>query len=235
MKCAINILQLNLSVLLICIVGFFSDLTLSANEDSNESNDFEVIRIVQPGIFDLQTESMLVRIRAWGVAFPDRGQPGYDDALGFTERNLIATRPQILIKTEFDVNNLKLAEVILLDGEFNFSKEAISLGVGWHLENETGRYGPYLLSQMKAKRMNLGIWSKDFIYDKEIGSVLAPIPKFPNMLRNNTGFTPKLSFWVTSLGRIHRPGCPFYERGRGKLTTSPTGSDCRICGGRSAK
>ena len=87
MKCAINILQLNLSVLLICIVGFFSDLTLSANEDSNESNDFEVIRVVQPGIFDLQTESMLVRIRAWGVAFPDRGQPGYDDAIGFTERN----------------------------------------------------------------------------------------------------------------------------------------------------
>ena len=40
-----------------------------------------------------------------------------------------------------------------------------------------------------------------------------PIPKLPGMVSPNNSFVPTLSFWVTSFGKIHRPGCSFYQRG----------------------
>ena len=36
-----------------------------------------VVRIIQPGVFDYQSSEYLIRMRAWGVGFPQRNQPGY--------------------------------------------------------------------------------------------------------------------------------------------------------------
>lgn len=224
------------------VIFFFLNILvkLSANSiNSFEGNSTrllgEVVRIIQPGIFDLQSQDYLIRMRAWGVEFPKRGQPGFDEALAFSERRLLSLRPKITTKREFDTENLKVVDIDLLEGAMNFSREAIVLGVGWHLELETGRYGPYLLAQLKAKRNKAGIWSNGFNYQGAEKSNSMPVPQFPGILRGSKSFIPGISYWVTSFGRIHRPGCSFYERGRGVLTSKPTGSDCRICGGRTEK
>ena len=195
----------------------------------------EIIRVVQPGVFDFQSKDFLIRMRAWGVSFPQRNQPGYNEAIAFTEKMLLSTLPKIKIKQEFDTKNLKVVEILLVNGSLNFSREAISTGVGWHLDKETNRYGPFVLSQLKAKRLNLGIWSNNFNYQQIQSPSSLPTPRLPGMINSQRSFVPTLSFWVTSFGKIHRPGCSFYQRGRGNLTSKPEGLDCRICGGRKSK
>jgi hypothetical protein len=195
----------------------------------------QIIRVIQPGVFDVQTREFIVRMRAWGVGFPQRGQPGYDQALSYTENKLVSTKPEFRIKREFDEKNLKVTEVLLLDGSFNFSRDAIALGMGWHLEKETNRYGLFLLAQLKAKRSNAGIWANNFNYSQIVDPLARPSPNLPGLLNRRDNFVPGLSFWVTSFGKIHRPGCSFYQRGRGVLSSQPNGTDCRICGGRKPK
>jgi len=229
---------------------FFLKLALSTDSFATKSNEQvpfvqsetnssqlrqEIIRVIKPGIFDYQSSDFMVRMRTWGVEFPKRDQPGYNEALTFTEQRLLSTTPKIQIKQEFDNQNLKVVDVTLLNGQMNFSREAISLGIGWHLEKETNRYGPFLLSQLKAKRLNLGIWSNNFNYQQIQSSSNSPKPRLPGMFNNQQPYLPTLSFWVTTFGKIHRPGCSFYQRGRGTLTSKPQGRDCRICGGRKPK
>ena len=45
-----------------------------------------------------------------------------------------------------------------------------------------------------------------------------------------------VSYWVTySSGKIHNQSCRYYQSSNGYLTTSPQGTDCKICGGRNGK
>jgi endonuclease YncB( thermonuclease family) len=194
----------------------------------------KIIRVIQPGIFDVQTADYIVRMRAWGVSFPKRDQPGYAEALSFTENRLVLMTPELKIKREFDEQNLKVVDILLLGGKMNFSREAIGAGVGWHLEKESNRYGPFVIAQLKAKRMNLGIWANNFNYGRA-DPFARPNPQLPNMLKDRNTFVPSLNYWVSSLGKIHRPGCSFYERGNGVLTSKPNGRNCRICGGSTPK
>lgn len=195
----------------------------------------EAIRIIKPGVFDYQARDFLLRMRAWGVGFPRREQPGYNEAISFAEGMLLGVSLKINIKQEFDPSNLKVVQVVISKGNIDFSREAIAQGIGWHLDKETNRYGPYVLSQLKAKRLNLGVWAKNFNYQQVQSSTSLPTAKLPGLINNRSGFVPSLSYWVTSFGRIHRPGCSFYQRGRGTLSTKPQGVDCRICGGKTPK
>ena len=201
-----------------------------ASDDNGSLASAKIIRVIQPGIFDVQTADYIVRMRAWGVSFPKRDQPGYAEALSFTENRLVLMTPELKIKREFDEQNLKVVDILLLGGKMNFSREAIGAGVGWHLEKETNRYGPFVIAQLKAKRMNLGIWANNFNYGRA-DPFARPNPQLPNMLKDRNTFVPSLNYWVSSLGKIHRPGCSFYERGNGVLTSRPSGRNCRICGG----
>lgn len=43
-------------------------------------------------------------------------------------------------------------------------------------------------------------------------------------------------YWVTtSSGKIHNSSCRYYKNSNGNLTTTPQGTDCKICGGKSGK
>jgi endonuclease YncB( thermonuclease family) len=205
------------------------------NESNSTNFKEEVVRVIKPGVFDYQSTRFMVRMRVWGVEFPQRGQPGYNEALTFSEQKLLSSSPNIQLRQEFDLQNLKVVEVKLMKGQMDFSREAISLGIGWHLEKETNRYGPFVLSQLKAKRLNLGIWANNFNYKQIQSPTSSPSPLMPSMLNSQRSFVPSLSFWVSTFGKIHRPNCSFYQRGRGSLTSRPQGTDCRICGGRKPK
>ena len=205
------------------------------NESNSTNFKEEVVRVIKPGVFDYQSTRFMVRMRVWGVEFPQRGQPGYNEALTFSGQKLLSSSPNIQLRQEFDLQNLKVVEVKLMKGQMDFSREAISLGIGWHLEKETNRYGPFVLSQLKAKRLNLGIWANNFNYKQIQSPTSLPSPLMPSMLNSQRSFVPSLSFWVSTFGKIHRPNCSFYQRGRGSLTSRPQGTDCRICGGRKPK
>ena len=189
-----------------------------------------VVRIIQPGVFDYQSSEYLIRMRAWGVGFPQRNQPGYNQAIHFTEKKLLGANLQIKMKQEFDLQNLKVVDLYIEKENQNFSQLAISTGIGWHIENETGRHGTFVISQLKAKRNKLGIWNYGDLFQSNLTQREHPLPFLRNMVEQSP-FNPGMNFWVTSFGKIHRPGCSFYERGRGELSRRPTGNDCRICGG----
>ncbi len=229
----IDLFKIFLITLLFSI--FFSRDALAEGEiDKNETKDLplDIIRVIKPGVFDCRVADYLIRMRAWGVGFPDRGQPMYLDSLSFTESSLIGATFRVQVKQEFDSNNIKLVDILLGQDGTSFSRLAIAQGFGWHLEKETNRYGAFVMAQMRAKRNNSGIWGTghDFLSLVKNGHAGNLGPVMPSLL-GNQGMIPTIRYWVTSFGKVHRPGCSFYERGRGDLTSRPVGENCRICGG----
>ena len=94
-------------------------------------------------------------------------------------------------------------------------REIISQGFGWHLDDETDRYGPYVLSQLKAKRLNLGVWSRNFNYLQIQSPNALPTAKLPGLYNNNKNFIPSLTYWVTSLVGFTDPGVLFTKEEEG--------------------
>ena len=216
-----------------------STSSVPAPTEATTIPEYEVLRVLSPGVFDVTVGNFQVRFRAWGVGFPKRDQPGYREALRFSEQQLLASKVNLKTKQEFDLKNLKLVDVLPVGSQTTFSRQAILSGHGWHLEKETNRYGSFTLAQMKAKRMVLGVWRTPLAYTQADDASAMPMPKprLPGALfRQQQGVpTAGISFWVSSLGKVHRPGCAFYRKGRGLISNSPQGYDCRICGGRNGK
>jgi hypothetical protein len=215
------------------LIVALSGLNLCFSDDINSTGfNGEIIRVIKPGVFDYSTNGLLLRMRAWGVGFPTREQPGYNQAISFTETNLIGVLNEIKTKREFDLENLKVVDITLPLRSTTFSRLAIEEGIGWHLEKETNRHGFLVMAQLRAKRKSLGVWATGFDYHSAPTSLnlSANSPILPKIMSGNGDF-PTIRYWVTSFGKIHRPGCSFYERGRGELSSRPTGEDCRICGG----
>ena len=143
-------------------------IVLSKNIDDNKSNTYtEVIRIVEPGVFDYQSSEFLIRMGLWGIEFPKKDQPGYMSAINFCEEKLLNSVVDIRVKKEFNQKNIKLVEVYLGNSSESLNLMCIRQGLGWHNEDETSRFGPYVLAQMRAKRSRLGVWGSGFDYGKK--------------------------------------------------------------------
>ena len=65
--------------------------SISAKDSNSTQFKEEIIRVIKPGIFDYQSKDFMIRMRAWGVEFPQRGQPGHNEAITFTEQKLLST------------------------------------------------------------------------------------------------------------------------------------------------
>lgn len=202
---------------------------LTANGEGNNSiSRNEIIRVIEPGVFDYQHSDFLIRMRLWGISFPGKEQPGFKRALQFCEDKLLGTDVSISVKKEFDLKNLKLVDVYLKAEKQSLNLLCLRQGLGWHNETETFRHGPFVLGQIRARRSELGIWGNGYVYENENQAPTSPL--LPRVMGVSPIFS-GLKYWVTSFGKVHRPDCSFYQRGRGELTNRPRGDDCRICGG----
>ena len=201
---------------------------LLQSEDNKTQSHNGVIRVIEPGVLDYQSSEFLVRMGLWGVNFPSKEQPGFMEAINFCEEKLLNSDSEIKVRKEFNSENIKLVEVYPAKSNESLNLICIRQGLGWHKEGETSRYGPYVLAQIRAKRGELGIWANGFNYENIKQIPMKPV--LPSVLGNSPIFT-GLKYWVTSFGKVHRPDCSFYQRGRGELTNRPRGDDCRICGG----
>ena len=131
----------------------------SSHGDSNASKSkLEIIRVIKPGVFDLQAHEYVIRMRAWGVSFPQRGQPGFEQAISFCEKMLLSTSPTFDVVRTFDENNLKVVKVGLQGGKLDFTLECVSKGVGGTTSKKP-EGSTADLAQLKAKRSNLGVWN----------------------------------------------------------------------------
>jgi hypothetical protein len=224
-------------ILLMILNGTIAAIAQTSSEENTENATPQkrgVIRVLEPGVFDYQSSDYLVRMRAWGVSFPTRSNPGYKEAIRFSEDLLLDTNLSITVKKEFDLQNYKVVGIFLHPYSKSFSNLCIEQGVGWHNEKETNRHGVFVISQIKAKRQNLGVWKNGLPTEGQVKENSIPTPVLKSMIGQNP-FATGIQFWVTSFNKIHRPGCSFYERGRGEYSRRPTGTDCRICGGVNAK
>ncbi|NDH17447.1 MAG: hypothetical protein EBY48_10315 [Opitutae bacterium] len=95
-----------------------------------------VIRVIEPGIFDYQSADYIVRMRAWGVSFPSRSNPGYKEAIQFSEELLLDSNLSISVKKEFDPQNYKVVDIFIHAQSKSFSTLCIEQGIGWHNEKE---------------------------------------------------------------------------------------------------
>lgn len=221
------------------LISLFKEEVLSqedfAKEENNETvRKFSVVRVIQPGVFDVQSEDFQVRMRAWGVRFPKQAESGYEQAITFTQSKLLNGSFHVNVKTPFDSQNLKVVDLFLDERDESFSQLAIEEGIGWHDEEETGRFGPFVMAQIKSKRRNLGVWKDGNPIDLRTRNQQLPLPLLQSMIGRDP-FSASLNYWVTTFGKIHRPGCSFYERGRGEHSRRPVGEDCRLCGGAARK
>ena len=221
-------------IFIVTVISVSSVFSIDQNSTESEQVKPDVIRVLEPGVVDYQGSRFIIRIRAWGVSFPQKGQPGYQEAINCTEKELLGTSPAVSVKKTFDEKNLKVADLTMRSNESGFSKFAIENGIGWHDEKETSRYGPFVIAQLKAKRRKVGLWSIEYDFNNS-GIQGKPSPTLPGIYSRTNQTLPQIRYWVTSLGKVHRPGCSFYQRGRGELTNQPKGVDCRICGGHKGK
>ena len=138
-----------------------------------------IVRVLEPGVFDYQSEKFVIRMRAWGVNFPQRGKPGYQNAINFTEKQLLSINPNIKVKMTFDDKNLKVVDLRISSDGSSFSRLAIENGIGWHNEKETNRYGPFVIAQLKAKRSKEGLWSSgyDLPQDNDLNKPRPTLPE----------------------------------------------------------
>ncbi len=195
---------------------------------------YEVVRVPEPGVLHVQASGLEVRLKAWGIGCPKRDQPGYREGLRFAEEELLGLKVKLVVKREFDPDGYKQV-LIYPEGETtSFNRSMISRGHAWHLEKDTKRFGPFALAQIKAKRERSGIWRESFAYDFEGTNDAAPKPRLPSLLRGQgiKGGAGRIMYWQSYVGKVHGPGCAFYTKGSGILTSNPQGRDCGICGGR---
>ena len=237
-KLSLKSLCLCRSTFSFAIFLIFGQATTAKPEDSNgiDSSGMKgrVVRVFKPGIFDYKGEEFLVRMRVWGVTYPERGQPGYEEAIIFTEEKLLDQNLTIDVHKEFDLQNLKVVQVLTDFGKENFSRLSIEKGIGWHNEEETNRHGSFVIAQLKAKRQGLGVWKHGETFPAISSGQSIPTPLLRSMIGQNP-YSSSINYWVSSFDKIHRPDCSFYGKGRGEYNRRPTGKDCRICGGTNPK
>jgi endonuclease YncB( thermonuclease family) len=194
---------------------------------------YEVIRVSEPSVFHVKASGLEVRLKAWGIGCPKRGQPGYREALRFAEERLLGLKVRLEVKREFDPDGYKQVLVYPQGEKINLNRTMIALGHAWHLEKVTKRHGPFALAQIKAKRERSGVWKSSYAYDFEGSADAAPRPALPSLLRNQgQGSAVRIMYWQSFVGKVHGPGCAFYSRGSGIMTPNPQGRDCGVCGGR---
>ena len=195
---------------------------------------YEVVRVPEPGILHVQAAGLEVRLKAWGIGCPRRDQPGYREGLRFAEEELLGLKVKLEVKREFDPDGYKQVLIYPEGATTSFNRSMISRGHAWHLEKVTKRFGPFALAQIKAKRERSGIWRESFAYDFEGTNDAAPKPRLPSLLQGQgfKGSAARIMYWQSYVGKVHGPGCAFYSKGSGILTSNPQGRDCGICGGR---
>ena len=79
--------------------------------------ELEIIRVIQPGIFDFQATEYVIRMRVWGVSFPKRGQPQVSiRQFHFAKKCSYRLIPILDIIRTFDEKNLKVVKVGCKEG-----------------------------------------------------------------------------------------------------------------------
>lgn len=192
---------------------------------------YEVVRVPEPGIFHVKAGGLEVRLKAWGIGCPKRGQPTYREALRFAEDHLLGLKVKLEVKREFDPDGYKQVIAYPAGETVSFNRSMITNGYAWHLEKVTKRLGAFAIAQIRAKRNRSGVWGQSFAYDFEGSADAAPKPTLPWLLRNQNSSAARVMYWQSFIGKIHRPGCAFYSKGNGLLTPNPQGRNCGVCGG----
>ena len=109
----------------------------------------------------------------------------------------------------------------------------VAKGMAWHYAQYAKKDADLKDAQKSAKKSAIGLWSHP-----------TPVPPWQwrhRKRQNNPAATPPQhhsptppSYWVTkSSGKVHNSSCRYYRHSNGYPTTTPTGPNCKICGGTS--
>ncbi|MBQ2731605.1 MAG: thermonuclease family protein [Opitutales bacterium] len=180
------------------------------------------------------------KIRLAGIDAPEKGQP-FANVSKERLAALVKNRP-IVVKTDSEDRYGRLLGrvFVLVDVNELLVHEGLAYHYVYYYPNDAGLRA----EEAFARKYKSGVWSLpnggvrpwDFRHSRKSGKLpevaepeIADVPE-----TDNADQSAKPLYWVTiSSGKVHNSNCKNFKNTRGYLTDSPSGPDCKICGGAS--
>ena len=170
------------------------------------------------------------KIRLYGIDAPERKQD-YGTKARQTLAALVHNKTVKVDVLETDRYGRKVGKVYV--GNMYVNLIMIATGMAWHYDQYAKKDTDLKDAQKSAKKSAIGLWSHPTPVPpwqwRQSKRQHPPTPTNPSSQQHSP--TPP-SYWVTtSSGKVHNSSCRYYHNSNGYPTTTPTGPNCKICGG----
>lgn len=179
------------------------------------------------------------KVRVWGIDAPEGAQEhGAAARAKLTE--LVRGK---LVRIEYNERDKyhRILGRIYTDGVY-INLKMVKTGYAWHYAYFAPAADDIRRAEAAARQAHIGLWSAaqpvaPWVY----GHPEKAVDNYTIVSGNSTrgavkmrlgAAQPGIKYWVSSTGKIHRPGCRYYKQGQGQLTPTPRGKNCMLCGGK---
>lgn len=118
------------------------------------------------------------------------------------------------------------------NGEQYVNAEMIRLGLAWHYK-QYSKDKDLAELEATAKAGKIGLWSRPDAVAPWDFRRTPKIPETKTEQKKAKEVPATEIYWVTkSSGKVHNSSCRYFKNSNGSETSKPTGSNCKICGGK---
>lgn len=177
----------------------------------------------------LDTDKTQHKIRLYGIDAPESNQ----DYGQRSKQLLSALVYGDTVRVDYDGKD-RYGRIVgkVYNGEQYVNAEMIRLGMAWHYK-QYSKDNDLADLETTAKAGKIGLWSRpDAVAPWDFRR--APKPSVTNHGQKEVKESLVAeTFWVTkSSGKVHNKSCRYYRNSNGSKTSNPTGTNCKICGGK---
>lgn len=164
-------------------------------------------------------EKVAHKVRLDGIDAPEKGQDGYGGAK-YTLKKLIWGETVTVQYTKRDKYG-RILGLVLYNASF-INYEMVKEGWAWHYKKYSNSY-ELASFEASAKKDKKGVWTEQ-----------NPIPPWEWRAGKRGGVAAekrdkKISYWISSTGKTHLPGCRYYGVGKGSFNELGTADYCSLC------
>ncbi len=163
------------------------------------------------------------KVRIWGIDAPEGAQEYGSEARAKLSELVRGKR----VRVEYDGRDKyhRILGRVYVGGVY-VNLEMVKVGYAWHYVYFAPAAEEFRRAEAAARAARRGLWA-------------GAAPQAPWDFRHSGRGRGKLSvpdgteqYWVSSTGKVHRSGCKYYGMGDGHMESNPSGSNCKICGGK---
>lgn len=164
-------------------------------------------------------EKVAHKVRLDGIDAPEKGQDGYSGAK-YSLKKLLWGETVTVQYTKRDKYE-RILGLVLYNASF-INYEMVKEGWAWHFKKYSNSYELASL-EIDARKDKRGLWGEP-----------NPIPPWEWRAGKRGGAAAeksdkKISYWISSTGKTHLPGCRYYGVGQGSFNELGTADCCKLC------